>query len=261
MDNPDTKALQEDAEEQVSESTTPVDEPTAADEVSEPEAEATVEAEAEDTESVPEAPKKGAESRIRELNSARKQAEQKAERSEEKAKSLEDQLAELTGRDTSYDPQISGRQQQPTIAPGSEVTLEQYEQDVMSKAQSIVDIQIKQNNAVNRINTEAQEVLRDYPELDPDNETYDKELSESITEATLAYVKSNPYSASPKQFVTRLMKPYKRSVDKEVGKASENLARQVSQAAQRPTSISTKGKKDYSEMSTKELEETLGIHY
>ena len=101
--------------------------------------------------------------------------------------------------------------------------------------------------------------MRLYPELDPESDSFDKELSESVTEATLAYVKSEPYTASPKKFVDKMMKPYRRAVTKEVGKASENIARQVSQAAQRPTSVSTGGKKSDNELSIKELEDKYGI--
>jgi len=55
-----------------------------------------------------------------------------------------------------------------------------------------------------------------------------------------------------------MMKPYLRSVTKEVGKVSENLAKQVSQAATRPTSVSTSGGKSNKDKSIKELEAELG---
>lgn len=55
-----------------------------------------------------------------------------------------------------------------------------------------------------------------------------------------------------------LMKPYKRAVTKEVGRVSENLAKQVSQAATRPTSIH-KSDKPLEEKSIQELERELGI--
>lgn len=251
-ENQDTKALQENAEEQVSDSTTPVEEPTATEEATDAQVDATADTGEEETETV-ESSHKGAESRIRELNA-------KAKSAESRARSLEEQLAELTGRDRSYDP-TSAQSYQPQVEPGQEITREQYGQDILRTAQSMVDLQIKQNNAVNRINNEAIEVMREYPELDPENEAFDQELSDSVTEATLSHVRANPYSASPKKFVSKMMQPYRRAVTKQVGKASENLARQVSQAAQRPTAVTKKGEKDYSEMSIKELEETLGISY
>lgn len=228
------------------------EEPKATEEVETPtgEVEATVETEPEETKpETVETPKKGAQARIRELNSEKNKAV-------EKAKSLEQKLAELTGQvdqvpQTPYIPQIDA---------GGEVSPEQYRADVQKSAMSAAQLLIAQNNSINRINSEARDVLQKYPQLDPDSEHFDVELSESITEATEAYVKSNPYGASPKKFVDKLMKPYQRAVMKEVGQEKENLAKQVSQSATRPTSVTTKGGKSDTEKSIAELEAELGIN-
>jgi len=198
-----------------------------------------------------EAPKKGAQARIKELNA-------KAKRAEEKARSLEDRLAVLTG---SGEPIAPGAQYTPQIEPGQEYSPEQYKQDVLKTADALVTIKVKQSEAISRITTEANQVVRAYPQLDPASDSFDSELSDSITEATEAYVKASPYTASVKTFVDKLMKPYNRAVTKEVGKATENLAKQVSQAATRPTSVSTKGGKTDDEKSLAELEGELGFHY
>ena len=54
------------------------------------------------------------------------------------------------------------------------------------------------------------------------------------------------------------MKPYNRAVAKEVGKVTENIAKQVSETALRPTQIATSEKK-FEELSIKEMEKQLGV--
>lgn len=199
-----------------------------------------------------ERPKKGAQSRIKELNS--------------KVKSLEEKLAELTspvGLQNDFQPQFNPTE--PIVADGEEISVAELNQRIALRDQRLLqqasansELRIKQTEAVNRINSEAVSVIRKYPQLDPENENFDQELSDSITEATEAYVKSAPYSASVSKFVDKLMKPYTRAVEKEVGKATANIAKQVTEAALRPTSIQ-KTEKTAAEKSIAELEQELGI--
>lgn len=214
------------------------------------EPEATAEEHTEETEAEPEAPKKGAQARIRELARQKNSAE-------ERAKSLEEKLAELT---TPVGAAPQG-QFTPQIDPGQDVTPEQYREHVLGTASAMVDLKLKQSEAIHRINNEAAEVVRNYPQLDPSNEQFDQELSDAIYEATESYVRQNPYSASPKVFVEKLMKPYKRSVTKEVSKETANIAKQVAESATRPTSVSPKSGKSFDDMSLDELKDTLGVHY
>lgn len=243
--------------------TTPVAEEKPTEEVNEPE----VETEGEETEtgaevSQGEEKKKGYNQRVRELVE---------ERNKEKAKaqSLAEKLAELTG---SVEPQADYYQPysspiEPIARPGEEIDAEELErriqareQRIIRQADSLAILRAKQQDAANRINNEANEVMKAYPQLDPDSEEFDEELSETVTEAVEAHVRVNPYSASVKNFVGKLMKPYERAVTKEVGKVTENLAKQVSEAALRPTSFKPKEKKA-DEKTIKELEEELGIVY
>lgn len=216
-------------------------------EVAEPEASGTTDQAAE-TEERPN--KKGFQSRVKELVKERDEAK-------EQAQSLAQRLEELTGEVSPTGQEIP--QYTPQYEPGSEVTPEQYQQDVTRTADSLVQLRLKQSEAVNRINNESRDAIRKYPELDPDDkEHFNRELSDSITEATEHYVKSNPYSASVTKFVDKLMTPYKRAVSKEVGQATENIAKQVSSAALRPTSVKS-GEKTASEKSIAELEAELGV--
>jgi SMC interacting uncharacterized protein involved in chromosome segregation len=225
-----------------------VSEPKAPEEVEVPEPEATAEGTEQPAETV-DAPKKGAQSRIRELNSEKNQYK-------EKAQSLEQKLAELTG---SVEPTAPQAQFTPQVDAGQELTPEQYRSHVMGTASAMVELKIKQSEAVNRINSEANQVVRDFPQLDPESDQFDAELSESVTQATESYVRANPYTASPKKYVEKLMKPFTRAVTKEVGKETANIARQVAESATRPTSVTTRGGKSDAEKSIQELEAELGV--
>lgn len=192
--------------------------------------------------------KKGANQRIRELANKAKQAEQEKE-------ALASRLAALTGSD---EPVGEFPQYQPQVEPGTEISPEQYQADIMRAADSLVSIRIKQQDAINRINREAEQSIKAFPQLDPSSGNFDKELSDTIAEATEAYVKQNPYSASVYKFVEKLMKPYNRAVENGVSQVTENVAKQVSEAALRPTQV-RQTEKSIKDMTPEELEQKLGI--
>ena len=232
--------------------TTPVTETKQSGEVAEPaedtEPTGEVETEGEVAETEEGSKKKGYSQRVRELNIRAKEAEAKAQ-------SLAEKLGELTGSD---EPQPDHGQYQPQVTPGSEISPDQYRQDVMRTADSIVQIRIKQQDAVNRINNEASDVVRKYPQLDPESKEFDRELSDSVTAAVEAHVRADPYKASVNTFVAKLMKPYQRAVTKEVGEVTENIAKQVSETATRPTQVAS-SKKKFEELSLKDMEKELGV--
>lgn len=259
MMNDEPKALNKDEENILD--TTPVSEEKSSEEVEtkEPKVESTEETETKEVETKTEGkPKKGYTARVRELATEAKVAKEEKTEALEQVKSLQDRIAELTG---SVEPQAGFENPPmytPQVEPGTEISQEQYKQDVMRSADALVTLKIKQSEAVNRISNETADVMRDYPELDPKNEAFNKDLSESITEAVEASVKSSPYTVSVKKVVEKLMKPYKGAVIKEVGQATENIAKQVSEAALRPNSI-RKPEKSASEKSVEELEQELGV--
>ena len=254
MDEP--KGVKESGDETANEES-PTQEQTT-EEVEQPEVKATAETEGEATETV-ESKKKGYEARVRELNARAKDAEAKAQ-------SLAEKLAELTSGSTTGDFQIPQyNPQEPLIAAGEEIDVNELnkrqserEAKILQQMRAEAELGRKQSEAIGRINNEALDSVRKYPELDPDSDSYNSELSETVTEAVEAYVKANPYSASVLKFVDKLMKPYKGAVTKEVGEASENLAKQVSQGALKPTSI-RKVEKTAREKTIEELEQELGI--
>ena len=254
MDEP--KGVKESGDETANEES-PTQEQTT-EEVEQPEVKATAETEGEATETV-ESKKKGYEARVRELNARAKDAEAKAQ-------SLAEKLAELTSGSTTGDFQMPQyNPQEPLIAAGEEIDVNELnkrqserEAKILQQMRAEAEMGRKQSEAFGRINNEALDSVRKYPELDPDSDSYNSELSETVTEAVEAYVKANPYSASVLKFVDKLMKPYKGAVTKEVGEASENLAKQVSQGALKPTSI-RKVEKTAREKTIEELEQELGI--
>jgi hypothetical protein len=193
-----------------------------------------------------EAPKKGAQSRIQELVADKKAAE-------EKAQSLEEKLAALTG---SVEPTPQATYT-PPIKPDEEFT-PQFKEEVLKTADALVNLKIKQSEAVQRINSEAGQVVRKYPQLDPESESFDKELSDRVSKQVLKLVRAEPFTASPKEIVDDLMHIHKMEVTKEVGKATENLAKQVSETAVRPTSVQHT-EKPFNELSIKEMEKKLGV--
>jgi hypothetical protein len=195
-----------------------------------------------------EVPKKSAEGRIRELASKVKEEKEKSESLAEKLKALTSQVD--SAPQAQYTPQVEA---------GQEVSTDQYKTDVLRTADSLVNLRLQQERVVNRINQEAQELMAEHPELNPDSDGFNKELSDSVTEAAIAYAKSNP-TQSMKTFVNKLIAPYKRAVTKEVAEQSETLAKQASEGALRPTNIKQTDKQ-FKDLSIEEMEKKLGIVY
>jgi hypothetical protein len=184
--------------------------------------------------------RKTANSRIRELVAEKKEAEEKAE-------SLAEQVRSFTA------PQPLPYQ--PTPDSDEQVTVE----DVLRRSDALTQIRLAQQENLHRVNNEANEAIKAYPELDPDSESFDKDLSESISQATLAKIQVEP-TASVKKFVDSLMKPYKRSLDKQASGQAETITKQVSQQAMRPTQVQGQ-EKPFSELSIDEMEKKLGKVY
>lgn len=206
-------------------------------------------------------PKKGAESRIRELNSQVKQ-----ERAEKE--SLARQIQELTGsvEPQGYKPDNGYNPNQPLVAPGEEVTIEELnarqakrDQWLLQQADNMARFREQQRETINRINNESSQAEKAYPQLNPDSDAYDEELSNSIAEASLAFVKSNP-AGSLTKFVDGLMKPYMRSLDRSVASQQTEITKQAFQTAMRPNNVPSTEKK-VEDMDIKELEKKLGVVY
>ena len=210
-----------------------------------PEEVESVQTEVESTEETPaEVPqetesRKTASSRIKELVAEKKNAEAKAE-------SLAEQLRKTTA------PQAPVYNPQPVADDDGTVSVE----EVLRRADALAQIRVAQAENLNRVNNEALEAIRAYPQLDPDSESFDKDLSESISQATLARVQVDP-TTSVKKFVEGLMRPYQRAVEKQAQGQAEVISKQASQQAMRPTQVQEQ-EKPFSELSIEEMEKRLG---
>lgn len=185
--------------------------------------------------------RKTADSRIRELVAEKKEAVAKAE-----------SLAEQVKKFTAPQPQTY----QPTQSDdNSEVTLE----EVMRRQDALIQIRLAQQENIHRVQNEASEAIKSHPELDPDSDSFDSELSEAISKATLSHIQANP-TAPVKEYVNSLMKPYKRAVEKEAQGRADALTKQTSQQAMRPTQVQSQ-EKPFSELSLEEMRAKLGVVY
>lgn len=267
MSDIDNEALNQMAEEENSQTSTPEVETKASEE--------SVEADQSSSQDEPEntesdlhndkntSGKKGAENRIRELNARAKQAEERAQSLEEKMRELTQQ-AQYGNTGQGYQP-LPVQPNEPLVRPGEELTVEELEgrlrqrEAVMAQQlEARVNLRFEQNKVLQRIQDESTAVMQKYPELNPDRrESFDKDLSDSIVEATLAYTRSNP-TGSVVAFVDKLMKPYSKSVKKQVATKTDEIVRQVADTAARPNQIS-KQEKPFKELSIKEMEEKLGM--
>ena len=249
MDDQD-KALNQEGEIDTTQSTTPVEEETT--EVQEEEAspETTEESTKKET-------KKGYSQRVRELN-------QRAKEAETKAQSLEEKLAEMTASLKPGDNIPNFDPLTPLVKPGEELTAEELnsrqverEKELMKRQSQISYLQSQQVTTLDRINREAKESVKKYSELDPNSENFDRELSETLTEAAEAYVRANPQK-SLETFVDKQMKFYKRAASREAKVESEEIAKQADQSAVRPSAAKSEDKK-FEYKTIEEMEATLGF--
>jgi len=238
------KALNEEGETETTPDTTPVSEETTETQEVQPETEE-------------ESTKKGYSQRVRELN-------QRAKDAEAKAASLQDTLAALTADVKPGDNLPNLEPLTPLVSPGEEITVEELnkrqverEQELMKRAAQISGLQSQQALAIERINREAKESITKYPALDPNSDSFDRELSDTLTEAAEAYVRSNPQK-SLGEFVDKQMKLHSRAVGREVKAEKEEIAKQSSQSAIRPTPGKAEDKQ-FEEKSIAEMEAELGF--
>jgi len=197
----------------------------------------------EETVSTPEpevAPKKGAQSRIRELN--------------RENHSLKDRLAELTNpvgfTRPQYQPQEVTQSEDGTIDP------QEFKRQVMNEATQYVDFRTQQQAVLQRIDREANEVVGKYKELDPESDDFDQELSDAIFETVEAKVKADP-TASIKDYVTKQMRLYKREASREETQTKAEIAKQQAQSAIRPSQNKTDDTK-FEDLTVDEMRARLG---
>jgi len=248
MEETNKEALNAPAEDVNSSSESPAEESQASPEV-ESEAPKTEEATSEESTEQPTesgVKKRSAQGRIKELVKEKK--------------SLQENIKRLTER-RQYEPEpFGGYPQQPGnqigLQPGQELSMEDYQSHVAKTADNIVRIRLAQQENLNRINREAGESMEEYEILNPKSSSFDPELSDAVTETVTELLKANP-TASVKNIVGRLMKPYGKTVTKVQAAAVESANKQVNESATRPTT--SPPPKAEKKLSWQEIEKQVGI--
>jgi hypothetical protein len=118
-------------------------------------------------------------------------------------------------------------------------------------------MELQKERIINRVNKEAMESMKAHPELDPSSDSFDKELSDTVSETVKAQFLANP-NASVTRLVNQMMKPYRKAVDKKVAQQTEVITKQASESAIRPSQVKV-GETPFEKLSQKEMEEKLGI--
>ncbi len=144
------------------------------------------------------------------------------------------------------------------LQPGQEVTAEELDDITTRKANALIDMKLAAQNNANRIKSELRDALSDYPELNPKNtESFDEDLSDSISESVKAFIRANP-TGDVRGFIDKTIKPFKKAVDKGIAAQQQQVAKQSSQTALRPTQQVSADKK-FEDLSMAEMEKKLGF--
>ncbi len=208
--------------------------------------------------------KRSAQGRIREVVAEKNQYK-------EKLTGITEKLEQLTGDQLN---QAIGMAPQATPDEKGEVTAEQVYAESQRRAATTTFLINQQQRAVDRIRVETTELERQYPELNPDSDKYDKDLSEAIATAVESQAKiltgydqaGKPIYAinvgcSPKAIVTKLMKPYRKSLNTATAQAEQTTREDISKTALRPTPQVSAPEKKAEDMSIEELRKKLGVVY
>lgn len=188
------------------------------------------------------APKKGAQSRIRELSG--------------EVHSLKERIAELTNPGGFSAPQAPYTPQEVATSEDGSIDPQEFKRQVLNEANQLIDFKTRQAAVIQRINRETEEVVSKYAELDPESDSFDKELSDAVYEAVEAKVKADP-TASVKEFVNKQMKLYKREASREEAQTKATVTKQAAQAAIRPTQTKPVDTK-FEDLSIEEMRAKLG---
>jgi len=187
----------------------------------------------------------GAEKRIHEVVSAKKQAEMERDEAKREAESLSQKLRELTGViDT------------PTGISTSQPSQDNGERELtIDDLRSIARLEVEKERTVNRINAQASEAIKLNPELDKDSAIFDPDINEAVTSAVLLEVQKDP-SKDVLKLTEKYMKPYRKAAERAVGDEKATLAKQVSETALRPNNIKPVDK-GFQDKSIEEMEQVL----
>ena len=238
--------------------TTETNTPDPKEESAEPEGDAPKEEVEETDSSEPEkVSSKSAQGRIKQLNNKLKEEQRIRSELEEKVQSIMQENEENPFSPVNMPSPSRGRFAQPNE--NGEITYEDYQRDVQNNAKAAVQAVLSQQ----QLKQEAADVVRVYPQLDPNNkDTFDEDLSAAVTEAVAAKHRLSA-NFSIKQTVDKLMKPYLKAAERAVDSQKRELVSQVASGGIRPGSSPSPeaDKKGFEDLSLEEMEAKLGKVY
>jgi len=187
--------------------------------------------------------------------------------------SLTQQIEKLTGAPFNPDSYVPPS----TVKPNEqgEIDPAQYAQDTARRSATAAFLVAQQQRAVDTIRKETVDIEREYPQLNPDSDQFDRDLSNAVSSAVEAQVKVftgqydqqgqpvfaiNP-NVSPKKIAALLMKPYQKSLKQASAEVETTTRKQVAETALRPTQQAPHGQKKAEDMTIRELEKKLGVVY
>lgn len=200
--------------------------------------------------------KKSAQGRIQQLNSKLKEEQRKRSALEERVNSIVQENEENPFSPVNMplnDPR-SGRLAQPNQ--NGEITYEDYQRDVQQSAKATVKAVLDQQ----KLKQEALEVVKEYPQLDPNSNQFDEDLSDAVTEAVEAKHRFSR-DLSIKSTVDKLMKPYRKAAEQAVDSERINVVKDMASSGIRPSSNPTPVSKEPDNETLEQMEARLGKVY
>jgi len=186
----------------------------------------------------------GAEKRIHKLVEEKNKA--KAE-----VQSLEEKLAEHTSGQVPQEGETP-----PQFTPDNEGAERELTIDDL---RTIVRLENERSDTVRRINSEALEAVKTYPELDKKSDQFDTDVNDAVTTAVWLEIQKDP-SKSVIKLTEKYMRPYKGAAERAVSKEKKNLTKQVSEGALKPVTVKSVDK-TLDEKTIEELEAELETVY
>ena len=158
-------------------------------------------------------------------------------------------------------------QQQPQVPYDTELTVEQYQQQLAQQAEMIADIKLQQfeqkqaaKERADNFERDVENIERKYPELNAEGDNYDPALSNKIASMYEKFSAKNP-DIRLKDIVDDVMDVAKRQSARSDAGVKASVAKAAAETTLKPdTTSKDSGKKDFTEMSLDEMEQQLGFN-
>ena len=209
--------------------------------------------------------------RIRELNEKAKKADQLEEELEELRSKQQDKFVgqyentvnqNLFG-ETMQDNSSLGDQTPNSKLPWDtpneqpkEITMEEYQRNVLNTADILVQARMSQLNKANEIKSDLEKVESKYPELNPDSDEYSEDISNKISDLFKNQLKADSDTRLIK-FVDNIMSLRKKSEQKGRNEATTKIVEQKAEEAISAHDIEPEAEKSFEKMTLDEKEKYL----